>query len=262
MTIQLAAGVRLPLAKSLTTLSLMGSEPPWPSINSITPCQPSRPASVTTNDGKPRRVMIVPCSTPIAAHATSATRIAAHHGHPNESLHQLGRDDSADAADEPDRQVDLAEQEGEHLAHRQQHVDRALDQQVDEVARGEEVGVERLEQNRDEEQAGDDRQHAAVARADAHPHDPQVLAQRVRARERRPPPSRRPRRRRGRRPDPSVPRYPSCRSRSCLSGRGAGGHQVDHDLRVDLGSRAYVDQAAEPEHRDAVGDLEHVVHVV
>ena len=82
ITTQLAAGVRLPLTMSLTTLSLMGSEPPLPRINSITPCQPRRPASVTMNDGKPSRVMIVPWRMPIAAQTASATRIAAHHGHP------------------------------------------------------------------------------------------------------------------------------------------------------------------------------------
>ena len=54
-------------------------------------------------------------------------------------LDQLGDDDAADAADEADRQVDLAEQQREDLAHGQQHEDRALDQQVDEVAGGQEV---------------------------------------------------------------------------------------------------------------------------
>ena len=37
---------------------------------------------MTTNDGSPSRVMIVPWSAPIAAHASSATMIAAHHGQP------------------------------------------------------------------------------------------------------------------------------------------------------------------------------------
>ena len=83
ITIQLAAGVRLPLARSLMTLSLMGSEPPLPRMRSITPCQPSRPARVTTNDGRPSRVMIVPCSAPIAAQTSRATMIAAHHGQPS-----------------------------------------------------------------------------------------------------------------------------------------------------------------------------------
>ena len=78
--------------------------------------------------------MIVPWRTPIAAHTSSATMIAAHHGQPVRLLDQLGGDDPADAADEADRQVDLAEQQGEDLAHRQQHVHRALDQQVHEVA--------------------------------------------------------------------------------------------------------------------------------
>ena len=152
-------------------------EPPWPSISSITPCQPSRPASVTTNDGRPSRVMIVPCSTPIAAQTTSAT---ADRRPPRPvrttRLTSSAVIDAADARDEADRQVDLAEQQGEDLAHRQQHVRRALDQQVDEVAGGQEVRVERLEQDRDQQQTGDDRQHAALAAADPRDSGADVVA--------------------------------------------------------------------------------------
>ena len=60
MTIQLAVAVRLPLAMSLMTLTLIGNEPPLPRIRSNTPCQPSRPARVTTKDGRPILVMMVP----------------------------------------------------------------------------------------------------------------------------------------------------------------------------------------------------------
>ena len=42
--------------------------------------------------------------------------------------------DAADAGDEADRQIDLAEQQDEDLAHAEQHEHRALHQQVDEVA--------------------------------------------------------------------------------------------------------------------------------
>jgi hypothetical protein len=48
----------------------------------MTPFQNSRPARVTTNDGRPIRVMSDPWSSPMAAVATSAAAIAAHHGHP------------------------------------------------------------------------------------------------------------------------------------------------------------------------------------
>ena len=84
MTIQLAAGVRLPLARSLMTLTLIGREPPLPRISSITPCQPSRPARVTTKEGRPSRVMIVPCNAPMAAQASRPTMMAAHHGQPTD----------------------------------------------------------------------------------------------------------------------------------------------------------------------------------
>src|SRR5674476_544500 len=51
----------------------------------------------------------------------------------------------------------LAEEECEHLAHREQAEDGGLHQEVDEVAGGQEVVVERLEQDRDEQQASDHR---------------------------------------------------------------------------------------------------------
>ena len=60
MTTQLAAFDRLLLAMSLMTLSLIAIVPPFPRILSMTPSQNSRPASVTTNDGRPIRVMIKP----------------------------------------------------------------------------------------------------------------------------------------------------------------------------------------------------------
>src|SRR5262245_59830140 len=86
MTTQLHVVVRLPLEMLLMTSSLMGCEPPWPSINNITPCHPSKPASVTTNDGRPNRVMIVPCNRPISAQTTSPARIDAHQGQPTDSF--------------------------------------------------------------------------------------------------------------------------------------------------------------------------------
>ena len=79
---------------------------------------------------------------------------------------------AADAGDEPDRQVDLAEQQHEDLGHRQQHEHGSLDEQVDEVAGGQELRVEGLEDDRDEHQADDDRQDAALAGLD--PREPGI----------------------------------------------------------------------------------------
>jgi len=70
---------------------------------------------------------------------------------------ELGHDYRGEAGHESARQVDLAEEEGEHLAHREQAEDGGLHQEVDEVAGGQEVVVERLEQDRDEQQASDHR---------------------------------------------------------------------------------------------------------
>ena len=41
-------------------------EPVSPSTKQCTPCQPSRPASVTTNDGMPKTVTMNPLKSPIA----------------------------------------------------------------------------------------------------------------------------------------------------------------------------------------------------
>ena len=72
----------MPLARLLMTSSLIGSVPPLPRMRSITPCQASSPARVTTKEGRPTLVMIVPWRRPTAAVLRSAARIAAHHGHP------------------------------------------------------------------------------------------------------------------------------------------------------------------------------------
>src|SRR4051794_25844608 len=45
-------------------------------------------------------------------------------------------------------------------------------------------------------------------------------------------------------------------------GRGPGRHEVDDDLEVELRDGTHGDDASEEEHGDAVGHLEHVVHVV
>ncbi|MEJ2666452.1 MAG: hypothetical protein P8Z81_05035 [Deinococcales bacterium] len=68
-------------------------------------------------------------------------------------LEQHGHHGGSDAADEPKRQVDLPEQQDEHLAHAEEHVDRTLDQQVDEVAGREKLRVQRLEDDADQDDA-------------------------------------------------------------------------------------------------------------
>ena len=77
---QLAVGVRQPLARSLMTLSEMGSVPPEPRIQITSPLQASRPARVTTNEGSWSRAIRVPCSAPIAVVTSRAAMTAAHQG--------------------------------------------------------------------------------------------------------------------------------------------------------------------------------------
>ena len=71
---------------SLMAWLLIGWLPPDPRILSSTPCQNSRPARVTTNEGRPMRVMIVPCSRPMPAQISSATATASGHGQSCEGL--------------------------------------------------------------------------------------------------------------------------------------------------------------------------------
>ncbi len=80
MSSQLAVGVRQPLARSLMTLSEMGSVPPEPRIQITSPLQASRPARVTTNEGSRSRAIRVPCSAPIAVVTARAAMTAAHQG--------------------------------------------------------------------------------------------------------------------------------------------------------------------------------------
>ena len=81
-------------------------------------------------------------------------------------LDQLGHDDGAEPHDQTDGQVDLAEEEGEDLGHRQQHVDAALLEEVDEVLGRQKLPVGELEGDRDHHDAKKDRQHTAVAALD------------------------------------------------------------------------------------------------
>jgi hypothetical protein len=102
----------------------------------MTPSKKSSPASVTMNEGMRALLISVPCSAPSAPVTATAARIAAHHG-------------AADPGHEAKGQVDLAEQKREYLSHPDQHEHRALDEQVDDVAGGQELGVLALEDEAD-----------------------------------------------------------------------------------------------------------------
>src|SRR5207302_1046186 len=88
------------------------------------------------------------------------------HGPAGALLDELGHDDAADAGDEPGGEVDLAQQQDEDLGHGQQHVDRALDEEVDQVASGQEFRVQGLEQDGDDEKSANDREGAGVSAPD------------------------------------------------------------------------------------------------
>ena len=90
---------------------------------------------------------------------------------------ELGHDHAAEAGDEPCGEVDLAQQQDEDLGHGQQHVHRALDEEVDQVPGREELGVERLEQDGDDEKPADDREGAGVPATDAQDPGADVLAE-------------------------------------------------------------------------------------
>ena len=115
------------------TLSEMGSVPPEPRIQITTPWQASRPARVTTNEGSRSRAIRVPCSAPIAVVTSRAAITAAHQGQSRDPMSSSAVITPPICGDEPDGQVDVAEQQREHLAHPQQHEHRALDQQVGQV---------------------------------------------------------------------------------------------------------------------------------
>ena len=92
-------------------------------------------------------------------------------------LDELGHDDAAQAGDVARREVDLAQQQDPDLGHGQQHVHRALDEEVDQVAGREEVRVQRLEQDGDEQEAADDGQGAGIPRPHAQDPRPDILAE-------------------------------------------------------------------------------------
>ena len=134
---------------------------------------------MTMNDGRPILVMIVPWRIPIPAQASSAA--GSRPPRPAVSrAREVGHDHAAEAGHEPDREVDLAEQQDEDLAHREQAEHRGLDEQVDEVAGGQELRVEGLEEDRDQDQPRDDRQDPALAGLDPGERRPEVFADGIR----------------------------------------------------------------------------------
>ena len=166
----------LALAMLLIVSSWIGIVPPLPRIFRSTPSQKRRPASVTTNEGRPILVMIVPWRIPIPAQARSAAGDRRPPRPPVSRAREVGHDHAAEAGDEPDREVDLPEQQDEDLAHREQAEDRSLDEQVDEVAGGQELRVEGLEEDGDQDQSRDDRQDPALAGLDPGERGSEVLA--------------------------------------------------------------------------------------
>ena len=94
-------------------------------------------------------------------------------------LHKLGHHDAAKPHDQADREVDLAEEQGEDLSHRQHHVHGALLEEVDQVLRRQELSVRDLEADGDHHDGQDHGQDTAVATADPEPRGPEVLAERL-----------------------------------------------------------------------------------
>ncbi len=96
-------------------------------------------------------------------------------------LDQLEGDHPAHHRHRANRQVDLTEEQHQCLSHRQDHVDGAQPEDIDEVARPQECVLrsDDLEDYGDEHHGQDHRQDAAVASADLDPPGPQVLTQRM-----------------------------------------------------------------------------------
>jgi hypothetical protein len=88
-------------------------------------------------------------------------------------------DDARKAGDEAGRQVDLAEQQREHLRQGEDHEDRALHEQVHDVAGGQELRVQRLEDDGDDDHADEHREDAALAGPQPGEPDVHVVAERA-----------------------------------------------------------------------------------
>ena len=152
--------------------------PLLPMSSSTTPFQASRPASVTTNDGTPTFVMISAVQQADAEAARAArcrSRRAA-----GSSLPSGSSSSAVSTPPTPDtKPIDRSISPSSSTKVTPMAITaygRGLDDQVDEVARGEEAVVLRLEDDRDDDQADDDRQRAELARLDVGPPAARVRA--------------------------------------------------------------------------------------
>ena len=155
------AGSKKVPVRSVITLAGRLTEPVSPSTDSSAPCQPSRPARVTTNEGIPKVVTMKPLKRPISGADGEAGEdrelgrkalLDGEHRH-----HRRG-----EAADGADREVDLAEQQDEHDADRDRRHGGDLKRQVGEVDRAQEAVVGELEDRPDDR---DPEQHPDQGRA-------------------------------------------------------------------------------------------------
>src|ERR1051325_612866 len=174
----------------------------WGSDLKSTPCQASRPASVTTKEGTPRKATNEPWNAPIAAPARIATRIASRPGiwWPLSGIWSSAATTAARPLTEPiersispsrstkttpnamiveidlslgsvsDREVDLPEQKHEDDAERDDRGPRHLHDHVVEVRRADVRRVLEVEEEHDDHQRDDDRAGAQLARAEVVPH--------------------------------------------------------------------------------------------
>ena len=156
----------LSLVSPTMVLSRTGTVPPWPMIRSVTPCQPRNSARVTTKDGmrddadqQAGEQADDRAGDQREQHRPPPVQTAAGHLH--------GHDRGADAAHHAGGQVDLAQQQDEDQAHRQQADRHRLHEQVGEVQRRREGrGPQRGEQDRQDDDAGDGREGPEVTAAD------------------------------------------------------------------------------------------------
>ncbi len=150
------------LARPVILGSVMLIDPVDPSTCSSAPCQASRPARVTTNEGTPKRLKtrtLEEADRGADQHAGGDRQVGVpavldvEHGH-----HRGG-----EAADGADREVDLAEQQHVDDADRDQPDGGDLQHQVGQVLGREEAVVLELEDRPDHRQADDDAQRGEVA---------------------------------------------------------------------------------------------------
>ena len=135
-----------------------------------TPDQMSSPASVTTNDGTPAFVITSAWRKPIVVVHAERGHDRGPPGPPGVVRTQEERHhDAADRAHERHGQVDLPDQEHEDDADRDRGDRGHLQEEVGEVALGEERLVEEAEDDDDDDEADDDRQRPELAGADSLP---------------------------------------------------------------------------------------------